>query len=504
MITVSSIPVGKDQREEGRRPRRESRRRRRRHWRRLGAGREHSLPLSGAGLRLRPERLEDADGGARRQPDPLRALLHRPDRARVGQDTAARTGSRRFHPLEGPELPRARRVQLDGLVESQKAGHVVRQRCELPPEDGCRRVRPGAGHVGDQRALVGAPDKAARALEGPRGDARPLHGPARAPRQQGAVFIVGTGQNRRNFAPYKAQQQGWLSDAAWWTAVSPYVAWWGQEAYASCRLVCVPRSKIADRSRAINEFVQHPARLAFAPNAPPQTGAAKALFDRAYFPLMTAYWNDVKGTAATGSRSARSRRSGASGSTPPAPGRSETRIPTVDSASRGTSIRPVSRPSRGRRWRRGSRSRSGRLRRRRHRRKSVRPDRRVRLVQGSGGRRPVQSGLGDVRYLERLRHLKRLASEDGALLGPALRDRHRLASLSRNRPEDVARGSESASPHYLSARRMRTVFTSERTRPLTKRGGDQAVPTSWRPPAPGWAAGNPPRRRRAADRRTPW
>jgi hypothetical protein len=120
-------------------------------------------------------------------------------------------------------------------------------------------------------------------------------GPRGAPQQQGAVFIVGTGQNRRNFPPYKAQQQGWLVDSAWWTAVSPYVAWWGQEAYPSCKFVCVPRSKIADRSRAINEFVQHPARLAFAPNAPPQTGAAKALFDRAYLPLMTAYWRDLKG-----------------------------------------------------------------------------------------------------------------------------------------------------------------------------------------------------------------
>ena len=116
-----------------------------------------------------------------------------------------------------------------------------------------------------------------------------------APQQQGAVFIVGTGQNRLNFPPYKAQQQGWLVDSAWWTAVSPYVGWWGQEAYASCVFVCVPRSRIAERSRAVNEFVQHPARLAFAPNAPAQTGAARALFDRAYFPLMTAYWRDLKG-----------------------------------------------------------------------------------------------------------------------------------------------------------------------------------------------------------------
>jgi hypothetical protein len=141
-------------------------------------------------------------------------------------------------------------------------------------------------------ALRTKPVSRAKAREAMRGL---FTGPRGAPRQQGAVFIVGTGQNRLNFPPYKAQQQGWLVDSAWWTAVSPYVAWWGQEAYASCKYVCVPRSRIAERSRAVNEFVQHPARLAFASNAPPQTGAARALFDRAYFPLMTAYWRDVKG-----------------------------------------------------------------------------------------------------------------------------------------------------------------------------------------------------------------
>ena len=118
-------------------------------------------------------------------------------------------------------------------------------------------------------------------------------GPRGSPPQQGAVFIVGTGQRLRNFAPYKAQLEGWLADTAWWAAVSPYVAWWGQEAYATCRLVCVPGSKIADRSRRVNEFVQHPARLAFA--GPPQATPARALFDRGYFPLMTAYWQDLKG-----------------------------------------------------------------------------------------------------------------------------------------------------------------------------------------------------------------
>jgi hypothetical protein len=118
-------------------------------------------------------------------------------------------------------------------------------------------------------------------------------GPKRAPHQQGAVFVVGIGQRLVNFGPYKSQLESWLGNSAWWTAVSPYVAWWGQEAYASCSLECVPGGKVAIRSTHLNEYVEHPARLAFAGPAP--AVPARALFDRAYVPLMTAYWRDAKG-----------------------------------------------------------------------------------------------------------------------------------------------------------------------------------------------------------------
>jgi hypothetical protein len=118
-------------------------------------------------------------------------------------------------------------------------------------------------------------------------------GPGGAPPQQGAVFVVGLGQQLVNFGPYKGQLEGWLGNAAWWTAVSPYVGWWAQEAYPSCSKICVAGSKVGTRSTRLNEFAEHPARLAFA--GPGQTGPARALFDRAYLPLMTAYWRDVKG-----------------------------------------------------------------------------------------------------------------------------------------------------------------------------------------------------------------
>jgi hypothetical protein len=129
---------------------------------------------------------------------------------------------------------------------------------------------------------------------------RGLHtGPAGSTPSAGAVFIVGVGQAMRNFGPYKATLQGWLQDAAFWTAITPHVTWWGQEVYPSCTRVCVPQQRggrpirIADRSTAINDFTQHMAKLAYV--GPPTTAAARAFFDKAWTPVMTAFWRDTKG-----------------------------------------------------------------------------------------------------------------------------------------------------------------------------------------------------------------
>jgi hypothetical protein len=119
-------------------------------------------------------------------------------------------------------------------------------------------------------------------------------GPPGSTPSAGAVFVVGVGQAMRNFGPYKASLRGWLQDAAFWTTISPHVTWWGQEVYASCSRVCVPgRVRIAERSTAINDFSQHIPKLAYA--GPPATAAARAFFDRAWTPVLTAYWRDVSG-----------------------------------------------------------------------------------------------------------------------------------------------------------------------------------------------------------------
>ena len=88
-------------------------------------------------------------------------------------------------------------------------------------------------------------------------------GPRGATPQQGAVFVVGTGQQLVNFGPYKSQLEAWLGNSGLVDgSVSPYVAWWSQEAYASCSKECVGGAKVGDRSTHLNEYVEHPARLA--------------------------------------------------------------------------------------------------------------------------------------------------------------------------------------------------------------------------------------------------
>ncbi|MSP59893.1 MAG: hypothetical protein EXR72_06050 [Myxococcales bacterium] len=109
-----------------------------------------------------------------------------------------------------------------------------------------------------------------------------------APVARGAVFTIGMGQPTVNLGPYKANIEDWLKDAAFWSDMSLYARFWGQEVYASPSISCVPNTTVAARSTATNEFVEHVARLAAAgPNA---AASASAYLDMAYVPLMNAAW----------------------------------------------------------------------------------------------------------------------------------------------------------------------------------------------------------------------
>ena len=125
-------------------------------------------------------------------------------------------------------------------------------------------------------------------------DARALHRARAAPRRSRAPSSSSASvSSSSTSARTSPRVETGSANSGWWTSVSPYVAWWGQEAYASCSKDCVCGAKIAIRSTHLNEYVEHPARLAFAGPAP--AVPARALFDRAYLPLMTAYWRDAKG-----------------------------------------------------------------------------------------------------------------------------------------------------------------------------------------------------------------
>ena len=212
----------------------------------------------------------------------------------IGDKTKPRAaGSRDRDPREGAELPRTRRVQHGRLGEGE-TGELVGEGPALPTAHGDSRLRPGARHVGGQRALERGPHEAGLAGESPRCDAGGLYtGPRGAPPQQGAVFVVGLGQQLANFGPTRASSK---AGSATRPGGPPCRRTWPggrRRRTRAARASASPAAKVGARSTRLNEFTEHPARLAFA--GPPQAAPARALFDRAYVPLMTAYWRDAKG-----------------------------------------------------------------------------------------------------------------------------------------------------------------------------------------------------------------
>jgi hypothetical protein len=107
---------------------------------------------------------------------------------------------------------------------------------------------------------------------------------------KGAAFIWGMGHATVNFSVYKPSVKQWLQDADFWVQMNNTVRWWGQEVYVNPMLTCVGTASIATRAGYVNDFTQHPARLAAA--APDSAGVntAQSYFSRAYVPVMNAVW----------------------------------------------------------------------------------------------------------------------------------------------------------------------------------------------------------------------
>lgn len=113
------------------------------------------------------------------------------------------------------------------------------------------------------------------------------------PPARGAVFVIGFGQGSSTTATYQANLEGWLADAAFWGQMNLHVRWWAQEVYTDPDVTCVPGSTLAARTTHVEEYTEHPARLAAA--APTSAGAdtAQSYFGRAYTPLLNAFWGST-------------------------------------------------------------------------------------------------------------------------------------------------------------------------------------------------------------------
>jgi len=96
------------------------------------------------------------------------------------------------------------------------------------------------------------------------------------------------GQPTTNHSVYKGYLKGWLADGAFWVDMDKYVLHWGQETYVSPAHTCVASANVAAKSERINDYVEHVARLAGV--GPASAASARTFFDKAYFPLMTAFW----------------------------------------------------------------------------------------------------------------------------------------------------------------------------------------------------------------------
>lgn len=113
------------------------------------------------------------------------------------------------------------------------------------------------------------------------------------PPARGAVFVINFGQGTSTGSVYQGNLESWLTDATFWGQMNLHVRFWAQEVYTDPDFTCVPGSTLAARATHVNEFTEHPARLAAA--APTSAGAntAQTYFGRAYVPLMNAFWGST-------------------------------------------------------------------------------------------------------------------------------------------------------------------------------------------------------------------
>ncbi|HEY6961748.1 MAG TPA: HYR domain-containing protein [Gaiellaceae bacterium] len=103
------------------------------------------------------------------------------------------------------------------------------------------------------------------------------------PPASGLVFAANPPQLASNVAAYESGLRSFLADGAFWGDMSKYVRFWAQETYADARAWGAAGTSLADRTSALQDYLDHGARLARVdPDASPE---AKAFFASAYTPV---------------------------------------------------------------------------------------------------------------------------------------------------------------------------------------------------------------------------
>src|SRR5262245_35716466 len=115
-----------------------------------------------------------------------------------------------------------------------------------------------------------------------------FEGDGSVPRARGVVWTTGVSQRTPDLSTYKANLQGWLQDAAFWTDMSAYVSDFSQENYADTRSYLVPGVPLPTRRDLLNDYLQHELRLAA--TGPDSAALARAYLQAAYSPLANAAW----------------------------------------------------------------------------------------------------------------------------------------------------------------------------------------------------------------------
>ena len=107
----------------------------------------------------------------------------------------------------------------------------------------------------------------------------------------GVVFVTDPLQITGDLAQYKQELQDWFGDTAFWSDMSHYVRFWGQETYADTRNWGVAGASLEARRDYLNDYLQHALLLVRA--GPGSVDTARTFLERAYTPIANAAYPRV-------------------------------------------------------------------------------------------------------------------------------------------------------------------------------------------------------------------